>query len=226
VQNPVELEALHLDISPNLERLRCHPPPDVLHQGVLHLRRQRRHLLGHLLPVRPHLLHLPGQAIENRVRIRHNQLERLESVAVLAVQRPADVNVEVLEIEAHGLGDVAHDGVDELGLVEAILAGLDIFFCDAALGEVDVALVAVDAEDHDGFLAADLEERGDGADAAARELGEEKHAFDVVVLEEGNVGAHVHDVLHLDHHRHVHLGILGLVHAALEVGAGARRRHW
>ena len=138
-------------------------------------------------------------------------------MAVLAVQRPSDALVERLEVDPEGLGNVAHDRVDELGLVVPVLAGVRLLLGDPALGEVDVALVAVDAEHDGGLLAADLDEGGDGADAAAGELREEDHALDVVVLEEGDVGAHVGDVLHLDHHRRVHLREPRLVHPALEV---------
>lgn len=119
---------------------------------------------------------------------------------------------------------MAHDGVDELALVVPLLAGLDVLLGHPALAEVDVALLLVDAKHHDGLDAADLDEAADGADPAAGELGEEDHALDVVVLEEGDVGPHVGDVLHLDHHRHVHLRVPRLVHAALEVRCVRRHR--
>ena len=88
-------------------------------------------------------------------------------MAVLAIDRPADVDVQLLEVDVECLGDVAHDGADELALGVALFACLYVLLGDTALGEIDVALVAVDAEDHDGLLAADLDERGHGADAAA-----------------------------------------------------------
>lgn len=110
---------------------------------------------------------------------------------------------------------MAHDRVDELALVVALLAGLDILLGDAALAEIDVALLLVDTEDHDGLLAPDLDEAADAADSTTRELGEEDHALDIVVFEKRDVSAHVGDVLHLNHHRHVHFRILGFVHSAL-----------
>lgn len=127
-----------------------------------------------------------------------------------------------LKVNPEGLGHMAHDGVNELALVVPLLAGLNIFLRHPALAEIDVALLLVDPEDHDGLDAADLDEAADGPDPAARELGEEDHALDVVVLEQGNVGAHVGDGLDLYHHRHVHLRVLGLVHAALKVRGVSR----
>lgn len=138
-------------------------------------------------------------------------------MAVLAVERPANPLVERLKVDLERLGDVAHDGVHELGLVVPVLARVRLLLGDAALGKVDVALVAVDTEHDGGLLAANLDEGGDGADTAAGELGEEDHALDVVVLEQGDVRAHVSDVLHLDHHRGVHLREPLLIHPALEV---------
>jgi len=170
-----------------------------------------------LLPIWARLLLLVGQCVEDGVGVGDDELEGLEGVAVLAVERPANALVEGLEVDLERLGDVAHDGVHELGFVVPVLAGLRLLLGDTALGEIDVPLVTVDTEHDGGLLAADLDEGGDGADAAAGELGEEDHALDVVVLEQGDVRAHVGDVLHLDHHGRVHLGEPRLVHPALEV---------
>jgi hypothetical protein len=43
-------------------------------------------------------------------------------VPVLAVERPGDAFADGLKVEVDSVGDVAHDGVDELQLV-AVLAG-------------------------------------------------------------------------------------------------------
>jgi hypothetical protein len=179
-----------------------------------------------LLAIWAGLLLLVGQRVEDGIGVGNDELEGLEGVAVLAVERPANALVERLEVDLEGLGDVAHDGVHELGLVVPILAGVRLLLGDTALGEVDVPLVAVHTEHDGGLLAADLDERGDGANAAAGKLGEEDHALDIVVLEQGDVRAHVGDVLHLDHHGRVHLGEPRLVHPALEVRHLCWREGW
>ena len=52
----------------------------------------------------------------------------------------------------------------------------------------------------------------------SRELGEEDHALNVVVLEYRDVRAHVGDVIDPNHHRHVHFLALRFVHTTLQVG--------
>ena len=105
----------------------------------------------------------------------------------------------------------------KLALIEPLLAALDVLLGDAALAEIDIALLLVDAEHHDGLDAADLDEAADAPNAAAGELGEENHALDVVVLEERDVGAAVGHALDLDHHRLVDLRVPRLVHPALQI---------
>lgn len=112
---------------------------------------------------------------------------------------------------------MAHDGVDELALVVPLLTGLYILLGNPPLTQINVAFLLVDPEDHDGLDSAHLDEAADTSNPTAGELREENHALDVVVLEKRDVGAHVGDVLDLDHHRHVHLWVPGLVHAALQV---------
>lgn len=94
----------------------------------------------------------------------------------------------------------------------------NILFRHPPLAEIDVALVSLDADDHDGLYAADLDEAVEAPYTASRELRQRDHALGVVVLEEGDVGAKVADGLDLDHHRRVHVRVLGFVHSALEVG--------
>ena len=48
VENTIELEAFHLNISTDLEWLWCHSPPYILHQGILNLRGDSRHNFSHL----------------------------------------------------------------------------------------------------------------------------------------------------------------------------------
>ncbi|KAJ0969835.1 hypothetical protein J5N97_022712 [Dioscorea zingiberensis] len=98
---------------------------------------------------------------------------------------------------------MAHDRMDELALVVVLLAGLDALLVDMALGDIDLPLLAIKAEDHDKLQVADLDETANAPDAAAGGLGVEDHALDVVVLVEGDVGAHVGDDLHLDHDGHL-----------------------
>jgi hypothetical protein len=91
-----------------------------------------------------------------------------------------------------------------------------------------VTLLLVDAQHDDDLVAADADELLDAADAPPRQLGEEDHAVDVVVLEELDVGAHLGDLtvslaargrkthLHdLDHDEALQLGVLLLVEAAV-----------
>ena len=112
---------------------------------------------------------------------------------------------------------MAHDGVDELALVVPFLTGLNVLFGDPTLAEIDVTLFLVDTEDHDGLDAADLDEAADAANTTAGELREQDHALDVVVLQKRHVRPHVGDVLHLNHHRHVHLRVPRLVHTTFQV---------
>ena len=102
-------------------------------------------------------------------------------------------------------------------LLYLFLASLDIFFGDSPLAKVDVALLFVDMEHHHELDPTHLDETADAPNLMPRELGEQDHALDVVVLEEWDVGAHVGDVLHLNHHCHVNLWVLCLVYSALQV---------
>lgn len=102
---------------------------------------------------------------------RDRELEGVVGVAVLFKEGPGDDRVDVVHVAVGAVGDVAHDGVDRLALVVAVLALDDVLGRDAALGEVDVALVLVDAHDDDDLVAADADELLDRADAPPRELG-------------------------------------------------------
>ena len=64
------------------------------------------------------------------------------------------------------------------------LASLDIFFGDFPLAKVNVALLFVDTEHHHGLNPTHLDETADAPNLTPRELGEQDHALDVVVLEE------------------------------------------
>ena len=70
--------------------------------------------------------------------VRDGILERINSVAVFLHQRPADLLVEALNGLLGLLGDMSEDGVDHLGLVEALLALDDIFWGNTTLGKINV----------------------------------------------------------------------------------------
>ena len=82
-------------------------------------------------------------------------------------------------------------------LVELLLARRGLLGAHPPLGQIDVPFIAVDAQDHDRLLPADLDQLVDRADASPRELGEEDHPFGSRVLEQGDVGAHLGDVVDL-----------------------------
>jgi len=65
---------------------------------------------------------------------------------------------------------VAHDGMDELALVVPLLAGLNVFFGDPALAEIDVSLFLVNTKDHYGLDAPHLDEAADAPNPTAGEL--------------------------------------------------------
>ena len=68
-----------------------------------------------------------------------------------------------------------------------------------------LTLILVDPHDDDGLCLADPDEFVDGADAPPRQLREQDHALDVVVLEQTHVGAHLGDLTHRHHHHVVDL---------------------
>ena len=110
-QHAVEGEAGQLDVGAALEGLWGQPALDVFDELVpdgVGEAGDRGAAVGFL-----------GHAGKDGVRVvgGHHGLEAVVGVAVSAVERPADLAVEGLEVDAGGLGDVAHDRVDELGLL-------------------------------------------------------------------------------------------------------------
>lgn len=81
--------------------------------------------------------------------------------------------------------------------VVLVLARRRLFRRHPPLGQVDVTLVPVDAEHHDGFGAAHFDQFVDRPDAAPRQFGQQNHALRARVLEEGHVRAHLGDVVDL-----------------------------
>ena len=78
-----------------------------------------------------------------------------------------------------------------LGLVVSLLALDDILGRDSALGQINVALLLVDSQDDDNLVPADADQLLDTSDASSRQLAEQDHAVDVVVLEQFDVCAHL-----------------------------------
>ena len=85
------------------------------------------------------------------------------------------------------------------------------------------SLLLINPKDHHGLDASHLDQATHTMNPTPRELGEEDHALNVVVLEQVDIRAHVEDVIDLNHHRHVHFRVLHFVHATLQVGRV--RRH-
>ena len=85
------------------------------------------------------------------------------------------------------------------------------------------SLLLINPKDYHGLDASHLDQATHAMNPTPRELGEEEHALNVVVLEQVDVRAHVGNVIDLNHHRHVHFRALHFVHAALQVGRV--RRH-
>uniref|UniRef100_A0A7C8YHN6 Uncharacterized protein n=1 Tax=Opuntia streptacantha TaxID=393608 RepID=A0A7C8YHN6_OPUST len=117
---------------------------------------------------------------------------------------------------------MAHYRVNKLALVIPFLTLSDILLRNPTLAEIDVTLLLINPKHHHRLNPADSDETVDTPNPTAREFREKNHAFDVVVLKQGDVGAHVGYVLDLYHNRHVHLRVLGFVHSALQVRTTAR----
>lgn len=66
--------------------------------------------------------------------------------------------LDYLQIDFHRLSNMAHDRVNELALIKPMYARDNILFRHPPLAEIDVALVSLDADDHDGLYVADLNE--------------------------------------------------------------------
>lgn len=63
----------------------------------------------------------------------------------------------------------------------------------------------VHSDNHDTLVASDADEFVDGADATTRELAQQDHSLDVVVLQQADVSAHLGDGAHVHHHHILHL---------------------
>mmetsp|Transcript_38779 Transcript_38779/g.92846 ORF Transcript_38779/g.92846 Transcript_38779/m.92846 type:complete len:238 (+) Transcript_38779:395-1108(+) len=156
-----------------------------------------------------------GLLVEDGVGVADGRAEGVVRVLELGVQRPRRLAVERLHVDALHLGDVPHDAVHRLRLVEALVALGHVLRRHASLRQVDVPLLLVDTQHHAHLLLPDPDQLVHRADAAARELREQDHALDVVILEQAHVRAHLRDRTHLHHHDVVDLGKLVRVHPAV-----------
>lgn len=174
----------------------------------------------------------------SRSDVRDRKLESIKRVAVFLIEGPSYRLVELLDGDQSLLGDVTHDRVDDLALVVTLLATNDILGGDTTLGQIDITLLLVDAENDDDLVAANTNQLLDGTNTASGKLREEDHAVDVVVLQKLDIGAHIGDLtwgsalthshahahhrdpsvsylLDVDHNEGVDLGILLLVETAV-----------
>ena len=104
----------------------------------------------------------------------------------LLVKRPPVALVVVLRhvevvVAGHAgralLGAVEHDRVDLLGFEIPLIARRHFLPADAALRQVDVALLVVHAERVDDLLPAHADELADGPNAPPGQLGQQDHAL-------------------------------------------------
>lgn len=79
---------------------------------------------------------------------------------------------------------MAHNRVDHLGLVVAVLALEHIFGRDSALGQINVTLLLVDSQYDDDLVSSDTDKFLDGTNTSSGKFAEQDHAVDVVVLEQ------------------------------------------
>lgn len=83
-------------------------------------------------------------------------------------------------------------------------------------GSTQLTLLLVHSDDDHTLVTTDADELVDGADTSTRQLTQENHAFDVVVLQQADIGAHLSDGPHVDHHHVLHLWEPVLVEATAE----------
>ena len=74
------------------------------------------------------------------------------------------------------------------------------FSTEEEANAIPLTFLLVDPDDDHRLRLPHLDELVDGADPPAGQLREEDHPLDVVVLEEGDVRAHVRQVPHFHHH--------------------------
>mmetsp|Transcript_58475 Transcript_58475/g.140985 ORF Transcript_58475/g.140985 Transcript_58475/m.140985 type:complete len:208 (+) Transcript_58475:628-1251(+) len=118
---------------------------------------------------------------------------------------------------------VAHDRVNRLALVELLFQLLHILRGHAALGEINVPLVLVHAEDQRHLLPPHIDELLDRTDAAPRKLREKDHTLCLVILQQGHIDTHDVNALHEDKHNVFHVGVFVAVHARPQVWLVALR---
>ena len=77
-------------------------------------------------------------------------------------------------------------------------------------------LILVATQHDDDLVPADTDELVDRTNTTARELRQQDHALDVVVLEQRHIGAHLGDAAHVHHDEIIDLRVLLLVVPTLE----------
>lgn len=91
-----------------------------------------------------------------------------------------------------------------------------IFLCQERHRFSALTLLLVHSDDDHALVATDADEFVDGADSPTRQLAEEDHALDVVVLQQADVGAHLGDGPDVHHDDVIHLWEPVLVEATVE----------
>ena len=205
--DPLVMEARHFDVGADLDGRRRQALRNVVAQHLLERRVEPwRRLL-----------------VEDRVGVGDCQPEGLVRVSVLGVKRPSRLTIQLLHVHVLHLRDVAHDGVNRLRPLELLVALGDVLGGHTPLGQVDVPLLFVDAKDHHHLGLANSDQLVDRADPPPRELREQNHPFDVVVLEEPHVRAHLSDRAHLHHDHLVNLREFAFIHPAVHLVRSAGR---
>jgi len=101
------------------------------------------------------------------IDIRNGKLESVERVAVFLVERPAYRLVELLDGYKGLLRNVSHDRVNNLALVVSLLAANNIFWRNTTLRQINIALLLVDTQNDDNFVATDPDKLLNGSDTTS-----------------------------------------------------------
>mmetsp|Transcript_27428 Transcript_27428/g.46683 ORF Transcript_27428/g.46683 Transcript_27428/m.46683 type:complete len:213 (+) Transcript_27428:99-737(+) len=138
-------------------------------------------------------------------------------MSILSIQRPRDAVVQILQVELTPFGQVPQHAVHGLGLVELVLARGHIFRAYATFTQINVPLIAIDTKNHGHLIPSHTDKFVDGTDATTTQFRKKDETLDVVVFEEGHVGAHVGNGSDIDHDETFDFRIFGLVETTVEV---------
>ncbi|KAH3661671.1 hypothetical protein OGAPHI_006521 [Ogataea philodendri] len=92
----------------------------------------------------------------------------------------------------------------------------------SSLGQVDVSLVLVDSQHDRDFVSSHSYKFLDGSNTSSGQFRQQNHTFNIVVFEQLDVGPHLSDLLDVDHHHLVHLGVLVFVESAVRCAHGGQ----